>query len=261
MFDEPDDDKKSEHASSPAQRAKERAQEVMMYAELYAIFEGTRKFEAEIRAGLDPEVARNVQKTIGLAAKKKVQGTPVLAPEAMPAARELLDAPEQAGLSTNDYHIYRRPGEVMMLRWLAGEEVESFYERMQAHLDAGIGGIREDEHSSLDWKADEPTKAYLAELDKLEPKAIDWYGRDAIRKHDLIFLSTWAADEMNIAFLADQIMGTTPEEIVGNAFAPPSEPSESDLAWFFKLFCLRGMKAGVEQMCFFTYLQKVDEEF
>jgi len=38
--------------------------------------------------------------------------------------------------------------------------------------------------------------------------------------------------------------------------APPDEPTERDLAWFYKLFSLRGISEGIEQMCFFTYLQK-----
>jgi hypothetical protein len=50
-------------------------------------------------------------------------------------------------------------------------------------------------------------------------------------------------------------------EIVGEASAPPDEPTEQDRAWFFKLFSLRGVVDGVEKMCFFTYLQKADETF
>ena len=49
--------------------------------------------------------------------------------------------------------------------------------------------------------------------------------------------------------------------IVGPASAPPEAPTERDLAWFFKLFSLRGQRDGVEQMCFFTYLQKTDDTF
>ncbi|MDB5303952.1 MAG: hypothetical protein JWM97_1501, partial [Phycisphaerales bacterium] len=39
------------------------------------------------------------------------------------------------------------------------------------------------------------------------------------------------------------------------------EPTEQDLAWFFKLFSLRGTVDGTERMCFFTYLQKSDDSF
>ncbi len=57
----------------------------------------------------------------------------------------------------------------------------------------------------------------------------------------------------------DHVMGVSPAEIVGSASAPPDEPTEHDLAWFFKLFLLRGMGDGIERMCFFTFLQKSDD--
>jgi hypothetical protein len=53
-------------------------------------------------------------------------------------------------------------------------------------------------------------------------------------------------------------MNVPASEIVGAASAPPDDPSERDRAWFFKLFSLRGIKEGIEQMFFFTYLQKTD---
>ena len=57
-------------------------------------------------------------------------------------------------------------------------------------------------------------------------------------------------------------MGVSPEDLVGKASAPPEDqPSERDLAWFFKLFSLRGMDGDVERMCFFTFLQKTEETF
>jgi hypothetical protein len=173
----------------------------------------------------------------------------------------LLDLPATGGLSTNDYHIHRRPGEVMIVRWLAGGEVETFYERLQAHFDAALEGFKEDERQALEWKRDPKVKAYLKALDGIEVKMADRYLRDHIRQHNLFVLSTQAADELNIAYLADPIMGVTPADIVGSASAPPDDPTEQDLAWFFKLFSLRGMKDGTEQMCFFAYLQKSDEEW
>jgi hypothetical protein len=72
-------------------------------------------------------------------------------------------------------------------------------------------------------------------------------------------LSTQAADELDILHLTDYVMGTTAAEIVGPQSAPPEESTEQDRAWFFKLFSLRGIKDGVEQMLFFTYLQRTDE--
>jgi hypothetical protein len=167
--------------------------------------------------------------------------------------------PKSRGLSTNDYHVHRRPGEVMIVRWLEGGQVETFYERMQAHFDAALEGFREDERQGHEWKRDPQTLAYLAALDKVEVKMAERYLREYIRTHNLFVLSTQAADEINIAYLADYVMGVPAAELVAAASAPPDEPTEQDLAWFFKLFSLRGMGEGVERMCFFTYLQKSDE--
>jgi hypothetical protein len=65
---------------------------------------------------------------------------------------------------------------------------------------------------------------------------------------------------MDILHLTELIMGVAAAEVVGARSAPPDEqPSESDRAWFFKLFSLRGMKDDVEKMFFFTYLQKNDD--
>jgi hypothetical protein len=65
---------------------------------------------------------------------------------------------------------------------------------------------------------------------------------------------------MNIVHLCDYLMGVDAREVVGRASAPPEDsPTEQDLAWFFKLFSLRGMDDQTERMCFFTYLQKAEE--
>jgi hypothetical protein len=147
----------------------------------------------------------------------------------------------------------------MIVRWLQGDEVGAFYERLQAHFDAGLEGHKEDERQAHGWRNDPKVAAYLAALDRVEVKMADRYLRDPIRAHKLFVLSTQAADELNISFLADYVMGVGAEEIVGAASAPPPDPTEQDQAWFFKLFSLRGMKDDAEQMCFFTYLQKSDD--
>jgi hypothetical protein len=88
----------------------------------------------------------------------------------------------------------------------------------------------------------------------------DRYLRDPLRQHNLFALSTQTADEMDILHLCDLIMATPAAEIVGKASAPPEDgATEADRAWFFKLFSLRGMNEKVEQMCFFTFLQKADD--
>jgi len=259
MFDEPNESP-AEDAANPADRAREKADEFRTHAELAAVFEGPRKFDAELLPGLDPDLAREVQRTMGRLAKAKSPESPVLPETSAADAAELLDVPKARGLSTNDYHIHRRPGEVMIVRWLAGDQVEAFYERLQAHFDAALEGYKEDERQAHEWKQDAGTTAYLEALDKVEMRLAERYLRDPIRQHNLFVLSDQSADEMNIAYLCDYVMGVPAADVVGAASAPPAEePTEQDLAWFFKLFSLRGMFEGEERMCFFTYLQKADE--
>src|SRR5688500_14767921 len=109
-------------------------------------------------------------------------------------AVRLLNFPKDKNLSTNDYHIHRRPGETMIVRWLAGDEVETFYERLQAHFDAALVQFREEERQSHGWKQDARTSQYLDALDKIEVRMADRYLRDVIRRHNVFILSTQAAD-------------------------------------------------------------------
>jgi len=258
MFDEPDENA-SEHAPSPAQRAREAADEMRMHAQLAAVFEGCRKFDAELRVGLDAEIAREIQRSMGRLEKSKPADIPLLPESSFPDAAILLDLWQTHGLSTNDYHIHRRPGEVMMARWLSGEQVATFYQRLQAHFDAAMEGLREDERQANEWKQDPATLAYLQALDTVEVSMAERYLREPIRTHNLFVLSTQSADEMNIAHLCDYIMGVPVTDVVGSASTPSAGGDESDLAWFFKLFSLRGIKDAVEQMCFFTFLQKTSD--
>jgi hypothetical protein len=232
-----------------------------MHAELAAVFEGPRKFDARIRPSLNADLARQLQKSFGKLEKSKTPDSPVLPPPSVQEAADVLNTAQVNELETNDYYIYRRPGEVMIVRWLAGEQVETFYERFQAHFEAGLDGYREEQRHEQQWKQDPDTLAFLEKLDAIDLKMTDRYLREPIRTHKLFVLSTQTADEMNIAYLSDHIMGVSPAEIVGPASAPPDEPGEADLAWFFKLFSLRGTIEGEERMCFFTYLQKSDDSF
>jgi hypothetical protein len=259
MFDEPEESP-AERAADPAERAKEKFDEFRMHAELAAVFEGPRKFEARILPKLDPEVAREVQRTVAKLEKSKLADTPVIDPASAPEALRLLTLPETRDLPTNDYHVHRRPGEVMIVRWLQGDQVETFYERMQAHFNAALHQFREEERQSHGWKQDEGTLKYLDALDKIDVKMADRYARDAIRKHRVFILSTQSADEMDIIHLTDYLMSVGPAAVVGAASAPPEDgATESDRAWFFKLFALRGVSGAAERMCFFTYLQKSAE--
>lgn len=262
MFEEPNegDEDPAEHAVDPADRAKDKSDEFRMHAELAAVFEGSRKFDARLLPGLDAGVAREVQRTMGRLEKAKAPDSPVLPEPAAADATGLLNLPDARSLSTNDYHVYRRPGEVMIVRWLAGGQVDTFYERIQAHFDAALEGFREDERQAHAWKQDPRTLAYLSALDAVDVRMTDRYLRDVIRAHKVFVLSTQAADEINIAYLTDHVMGVSSAELVSAASAPPEDgPTEQDLAWFFKLFSLRGVNEGVEQMCFFAYLQKSDD--
>jgi hypothetical protein len=261
MFEDPEEQPEGqpEKSRDPAEQAKEKCDEFRMFAELAAIFEANRKFDAQILPKLDPEIARECQKIIGRLEKGKVGETPVISPELAPQAGEVLNMPAARQISTNDYHIHRRPGEVMILRWLAGEEVATFYERLQAHFDAALRQYREEERQSHEWKQDSGMLGYLDALDAVDLKMENRYLRPQIREHQVFVLSTQSTDEMDISHLCDFIMGVPAAEIVGPASAPPDDPTEQDRAWFFKLFSLRGIKEGVEQMFFFTYLQKSDD--
>ncbi|HET6250968.1 MAG TPA: hypothetical protein VFE47_24985 [Tepidisphaeraceae bacterium] len=258
MFDEPEESP-TERSLDPAEQAREKADELRTHAELAAVFEGPKKFDAQIIPGLDAQIARDIQQTVARLEKSREAGTPLLPLASAADAAALLNLPAAGDLSTNDYHLHRRPGEVMMIRWLAGDEVDVFYDRLQAHFDAGLEGMREDERQAKEWKKDPQTQKYLEALDAVEIKMADRYLRDTIKKHNVFVLSTQSADEINIAFLCDYIMGIPAAELVGTASAPLEGASEADLAWFFKLFSLRGIIEGVERMCFFTFLQKSDD--
>lgn len=230
-----------------------------MHAELASVFEGCRKFEAELKPGLESGVAREVQHKVAKLEKSREGDSQVLPAGSIEDAVALLKFPEGKGLSANDYHIDRRPGEVKVVRWLEGDGVESFYERLQAHFDAALDGEKEDERQASEWKKDAGSAAYLEALEGVKVDMAERYLRPFIVKHGIAVLSTQTADEINIAYLCDYIMGVSAVELVGKASAPPGEPTEQDLAWFFKLFLLRGMSEGVERMLFFAFLQKTDD--
>jgi hypothetical protein len=241
-----------------------------MHAELAAVFEGKRKFDAEIDASLDAGVAREIQRTVAKLEKARMPDVPLISPESSDLARELLAYPKTKSLSTNDYHVYRRPGEVMIARFLSGERVHSFYTRFQAHFDAALGQYREEERQQHGWKQDEQTMKYLDALDKIDVKMADRYLRDALQKLaaantdaqplPTFAISTQTADEIDIVHLTDYLMGVSPEMLVGETSAPPDEgATEQERAWFFKLFSLRGIIDGEERTLFFSFLQKTDD--
>src|SRR2546426_8157785 len=131
----------------PKVRAQEKSDEFRMHAEFAAVFEGPRKFDAQLVAGLDPNIARDIQRTIGRLEKSKSADSPILPPQSSADAASILNLPTARDLSTNDYHIHRRPGELMILRRLAADQVDTFYDRLLAHFDAALEGAREKERS------------------------------------------------------------------------------------------------------------------
>ena len=180
----------AERATGPAAAAREKAEELRMHAELAAVFEGCRKFDAELRPGLHADVARDIQRTMGKLAKAKTPESPVLPPASAADAARLLAMPsasDASALSTNDYHIHRRPGEVMIVRWLDDDLVGAFYERLQAHFDAAMEGHKEEQRSSHAWRQDNTATAYLAALDKIEVRMADRWLREPIKQH-VVFL-------------------------------------------------------------------------
>jgi hypothetical protein len=102
----------------------------------------------------------------------------------------------------------------MIVRWLAGDEIDPFYERLQAHFDAALEGYREEERHTKAWKQDPKTLAYLEALDAIELKMAERYLREPIKTHGLFVLSTQSADELNIAYLADYVMSVPAADIV-----------------------------------------------
>src|SRR3954465_6834110 len=106
MFDDPAEGP-AEHPANPADRARDKSDEFRMHAELAAVFEGHRKFDAALLPGLDPQLARDAQRTIGRLDKAKAAEIPVIPEANGPEAAELLNLAATRNLSTNDYHIHR----------------------------------------------------------------------------------------------------------------------------------------------------------
>lgn len=259
MFDE-SNEPKDERPSEPETRLKDKLDELRIHADLCAIFEGTRKFEANLVTDVDPNLIRDVQQIIAKLDKSKQPGKPFLTPARALGATTLVESLEAQGVTTNDYHIHRRPGEVMLVRWLKGDQVETFYKRLQAHMDVAIRQTREDERQALGWKNDPAINTYLDRLDEATLDMQTWWMRDLLRNHELTTVRTQTADEINIGYLTEFIMGVGPSAVVGEEFAPPDGADESMLAWFFKLFALCGSKDGIEHIVFFVFLQKTSED-
>jgi hypothetical protein len=274
MFDD-DDAPRSKPTRDPQVRALEKIEEFRMHAELAAVFEAPRKFGAAVLTDLPTAVSRDLQLTLARLDKARANLGQLIppAPLASPAASEpatplasaeamrLLTMPETEDLSTGDYHLCRRPGEVTIARWVVGDEVDTFYTRLQAHFDVALEGHKDDERQDNAWKNDPDVLSYLDALEKNPVNLAEVYLRPQVRQHGVFAINTQTADEINIEYLADYLMGVAPADVVGDESAPPEAPTESDLAWYFKLFLLRGIRDGTERALFFTFLQKTDGEW
>src|SRR4051794_16523051 len=108
MYEEPEENP-SEPPRDPVQRASERFDEFRMHAELVAVFEGAGKFEAQIIPTLNADVARSIQRTMAKLEKSKSPDSPLIPPTAADEAAALLNQPAAGELTTNDYHVHRRP--------------------------------------------------------------------------------------------------------------------------------------------------------
>jgi len=260
-----DQPRRDDTASDPEVRAREAAEQLRIHCELAATFEGPRKFDDRVKTGLDVGTARDLQQAIGKLEKQKTPKLgPVLPQEAMEAARVVLEWPaDHPGLDAGSYHVHRRPGEAILVRWLAGDRVGRFYDRVAEHFNVAHQQRLEDEKTELGWRQDEDDQKYLESFEKIEPQPDVWYLRKLLNQHGLLALSTLAVEEMDILHLCDHLMGIPAFKVVGEHNAPdPDDPSppESERVWYFKLFNLRGTVADTERMCTFAFLQRAGDE-
>ncbi len=77
MFDEPEE-APAERSIDPANRAKEKADEFRVHAQLAAVFEAVRKFDVSLQTRLDAQHARDIQRSMAKLEKAKSAESPVL---------------------------------------------------------------------------------------------------------------------------------------------------------------------------------------
>src|SRR5438067_11629384 len=89
MFEEPNEPR-PERPIDPLTQAREKFDEFRMHAELAAVFEARRKFDAQILPNLDANLARELQRTIGRLEKSRSPEHPILPPQSAPDVIALL---------------------------------------------------------------------------------------------------------------------------------------------------------------------------
>ena len=145
----------------------------------------------------------------------------------------------------------------MIVRWLAGDQVETFYERLQAHFDAALEGFKEDEHQARNgsrtprrWNI---SRHWMPGIEN---------GRQISSRSDpqanVFVLSTLSADEMNIAYLPTTSWASLPPRSSAHLGAA-DEPTDRGSGVVLQAVLASGDGRRGERMCFFAFLQKSDE--
>jgi hypothetical protein len=256
-----DDERNADdQTSQPKQRLAQTLAALKQHAEFAAMYEGPRKFGDAVRPDLDAELARSIQQRVAKVASKIGPG-PLVNASQQTLARELLRLHTAEGLAPRDYFIYRRPGEVMMVRWLAGDDVSTYHQRMQAHFDVALKQTQADEREKLAWRNDEKDNAYLELLDEATFEMSHYTAREIVTRSKMAVMSSLMADAVHIGFLCEQVMGVSAAEVVGAAFSPPADAGDEEVSWFYRHFSLRGVLDEVEAVMNFTFLQKTSDDW
>src|SRR5436853_6763075 len=100
MFDEPEESPQQRNID-PAQLAKDKTDEFRVHAEACAVFEGPRKFDAEIRK-LKVDLARDIEKRMAKLEMAKTHEGPILPPYSTADAAAVLNLSTAEKLATHD---------------------------------------------------------------------------------------------------------------------------------------------------------------
>jgi hypothetical protein len=99
---EDENDNPVEKAKDIQTRAHEAVNQFRLHAEIAAIFEGTRKFDAAIRPDLSADVAREIQRAMAKLEKSLEPNIPIIPPIQNAIAADALNAHHSYDLPTND---------------------------------------------------------------------------------------------------------------------------------------------------------------
>lgn len=206
MFDDPDDASQSRRVG-PEQAAAEKLEELRMYAELAAVFEGTARFGHAVRHDLPARVARQLQRGMVTLERARDGSVQLIPPEQVPLAHELLRLHRLEQLTLCDYHGCGESGELHIARWVAGSDFDTVFERLQAHFESMLEGHIEEEREARGWRGDPYVSAYLAALERLKPDLPTRYLLPYLRSGAVpACLSTHTVDNLSVSFLCSTVM-------------------------------------------------------